>query len=140
MTREIKFRVWDKEYKNMFPVFTLSIGTQEVLGDPQYASNLYNIHFVNGGGVYRKIDDVILMQYTGLKDKNGKEIYEGDILFKFGIDDAPYVVKFGEQSISHDWQGVGFYTEYGGEIANIFGGSYVEVIGNIYENPDLLTL
>ncbi len=108
--REIKFRAWcDKEMKYDWRVID-----KDILGS------------------------IPLMQYTGLKDKNGKEIYEGDIVFKFGIDDAPYEIKYGEQKSSHDWIGIGFYTESLGEQCHIFGGEYIEIIGNIYENPELI--
>ena len=79
-----------------------------------------------------------IMQFTGLFDKNGKEIYEGDIVSNFNV---PCVVEFGTQDIGHDWQGVGFYCrERDGGQANIFGGNEIEVIGNIYENPELLAI
>ena len=129
MNREIKFRVWDKKvYKSMFIV--------EGLGKTWVS---FGVDDGEGGYLeQRKVEDVELMQYTGLLDKNGKEIYEGDVLYKFGIDDAPYEVKYGVQPISHEWLGIGFYTEHLGEMGNIFGGEEIEVIGNIYENPELL--
>jgi len=105
--REIKFRAWNKEenkikYSSEYPdlpcFFTLN---QWQLGQEMYP----------------------MMQYTGLKDKNGKEIYEGDIVRRLT---EKYQVIFGEGYIEP------FYT-YG-----ITGDTY-EIIGNIYENPDLIT-
>lgn len=67
-------------------------------------------------------------QYTGLKDKNGMEIYEGDILTGFCYDEKPYEVElFPLSGFEYAWQ------EWGNDSSN------VEVIGNIYENPELLT-
>ena len=68
-----------------------------------------------------------LMQYTGLKDKNGKEIYEGDILkHKYG----------GTQFAAVTFHDCSFYT--GGVLLQSNHSSVIEVIGNIYENPELL--
>jgi len=82
--------------------------------------------------------DCVLMQYTGLKDKNGKEIYEGDIVHVtdfFHGDAKVYkgVVKFVG----------GYYQIEGQDIRNaplgwIISSDDLEVIGNIYENPELL--
>lgn len=70
MNREIKFRMWHKKSKKMFDVESINFKDRIV--------NIWN------SGMYSLstfcLDDVILMQYTGLHDKNGKEIYEGDIL------------------------------------------------------------
>lgn len=70
--------------------------------------------------------DAVLMQYTGLEDKNGKEIYEGDIL---------YVPGFGNHELKYE---DGLYVcEVRG--VNQAMAEQCEVIGNIYENPELLT-
>jgi len=72
-------------------------------------------------------EDGILMQFTGLLDKNGKEIYEGDIVKSEGVDkvfieNVPDLLKLGHLLGEH-----------------IFVPDTVEIIGNIYENPELLT-
>jgi len=76
-----------------------------------------------------------LMQYTGLKDKNGKEIYEGDILHVFLMDSPPE-----KHQVIWDKERAGFKLQdriaerYGFYASNL----KCEVIGNIYENPELL--
>jgi formylmethanofuran dehydrogenase subunit C len=95
MNREIKFRVWDGEKMTFFPL-GISMSNLE----------------------YGKV-----MQFTGVKDKNGKEIYEGDILNFDGL------VEFKNGSfIVNGWEPLG-------EMAT----EKQEIIGNIYENPELLT-
>jgi uncharacterized phage protein (TIGR01671 family) len=126
--RDIKFRAWDKEKKMMiFPNDSKKEGL--VL---TYNGNL-KIHDIDERDIiwFHKPEDkgIILMQYTGLKDKNGKEIYEGDIL-KLKCRDP----------ISEEWREwicpiefrKGFYHPLP------FEEGIIEVIGNIYENKELL--
>jgi uncharacterized phage protein (TIGR01671 family) len=74
----------------------------------------------------------VLMQYTGLKDKNGKEIYEGDIVADRDTSDCVFGVKW-------DVAKAGYYMppEFDEEYAYSIGAVSLEVIGNIYENPEL---
>lgn len=82
-----------------------------------------------------------LMQFTGLKDKNGKEIYEGDIIKYCFWNDV-------ETNLYREWKiGKIFWDnehakfDVDGSIMGLFGwDKYYEVIGNIYETPELLTL
>ena len=72
MNREIKFRIWDIENKEMLKV-------QELDFEPTFYGRRIAIR-PDQYNDYFDTEDMILMQYTGLHDKNGKEIYEGDII------------------------------------------------------------
>lgn len=120
MNREIKFRLYSNTLKVMYSPET-EIG------------HLWSIKEAPNGKV--KVDDGdILMQYTGLKDKTGKEIYDGDILTT--ETDKPMIVKWNDKFAS--WC---LYRD-GWMFAHWFGESCQPeqciVIGNRYENPELL--
>jgi hypothetical protein len=106
--REIKFRFWKKEAEKMLPdVFAPRTPTfGDVVGLIQM--------------------DFEMMQFSGLKDKNGKEIYEGDIV-RFIVDGTIDTVEFK----------TGAFKTHGIVLSEL-GTDTHEVIGNIYENPDLL--
>lgn len=125
--RDIKFRAWDNENEYMIT------SKQGVFTALQYYMNItrQDDGYYNDGGLLSPIKGKYsLMQYTGLKDKNGKEIYEGDILKGtfYGFMAPEYDFVF---SVYWDEKEKGF-------MANYFEPSECEVIGNIYDNKDLL--
>jgi len=135
--QEIKFRAWHKG--RMF--YSDSQEDAELLG-AKLGDSCVAIFFTN---FYGKD----LMQYTGLKDKNEREIYEGDIVDDnwFNVHKEKinqyHIVKFGE----HEANGGDYYsnTAYGFFLENDKGETYtllyhepIEVIGNIYQTPDLV--
>ena len=129
---EIKFRAWDKLFKEMFDVPMLS-NKAVFHATPQLKSVMPN-------GV--PLNQVELMQYTGLKDKNGKEIYEGDIVKDKG-DGHPYQVIFCYGSFDINWPHCCNHcakgdASHGSLYEYLAFGEGAEVIGNIYENPGLL--
>ncbi len=146
--REIKFRAWD-DVLGMCEVIEIDFmsDTVEVGGKktthhyvPEEKRESYTLN----------IENAHLMQYAGLKDKNGKEIYEGDLIKYYGrhVDhynnrETVYEIQYHplrfegipiaylyDKDMYGDWCG-------GGELKDFY--SYeVEVIGNLYENPELL--
>ena len=101
--REIKFRAWHKKQKKMFRPITI-------------------LDFCRSQAISFDFTDLVIMQYTGLKDKNGKEIYEDDIVKTFDRIDI-----------------VGFEMGcfYGCSGTLITDNDITKVIGNIHENPEL---
>jgi len=127
--KEIKFRAWDKEDKKMiYPQFLLQDDDGCIFGDGEVA--------IHKDWIWEDMDYLEIMQFTGLKDKNGKEIYEGDIvqnsegligqelhyIFTVIFMHGNYIL---ESEEDHE------YNDYLGAVEPL------EIIGNIYENPDL---
>jgi uncharacterized phage protein (TIGR01671 family) len=138
--REIKFRAWHKEFKTMY-WFDVINGMKHGIGSgyipmapwgfpitiSQYKDNLVPVDPM----------ECELMQYTGLKDKNGKEIYEGDIIRSFFSDGQECIHKIGYESAE------GRFTASWKLISCGINQAWInefekEVIGNIYENPELV--
>ncbi|SDJ20328.1 YopX family protein [Natribacillus halophilus] len=116
MSREIKFRAWDRTAMQMYSWKSIQF-------------NFYE-HTVN--------DHIVVMQYTGLKDKNGTEIYEGDILFN-PVLDCSYVVErdaVSPQILFNDPNKD--YAEDYYDLDEEAEWSYIVIQGNIYENPGIL--
>lgn len=120
--REIKFRAWDS--KKMVYLAPLEVENQ-------------NMGLILSGNIDGKPEAV--MQYTGLKDKNGKEIYEGDIV-NYG-DNFSSLVIWDEFAVRET---PGFWLEERGDYGYLRFHTMtaytnpIEILGNIYENPELL--
>lgn len=124
--REIKFRAWDSIRKKMLE-WQKSDETDP--DEDEWYGATWNLLYILTER-HKKVGRV-LMQYTGLKDKNGREIYEGDIWRS--KDDETYSVEYKDSGFyPFTVPALGGY-EWDTEIA-----SEGEVIGNIYENPELL--
>ena len=135
MQDRFKFRFFTKdefnpEFNGMFKVHSLHAGTNKVIISSKY------------GNCSVKLEDGILMQCTGLKDKNGKLIYEGDIArFKDNINPDGSkthiaVIEHNEtfNAFMYRVECMGLFT-----VNKIQNENFdVEIIGNIYENPELL--
>ena len=122
--REIKFRAWLKEHKTKVNVAEIDINHQLI----------YHYGFDDFEGNFENFNSIELLQYTGLKDKNENEIYEGDILFEsFG--ERYYKVIFENGSFRAEFKGD--FDEYSFDLMDVVA-HRCEVVGNIYENSKLI--
>jgi hypothetical protein len=117
------FRAWDKLNNEMYVVEQINFDCGE------FESIGYGITNLRGA------DKIELMQSTGLCDKEGTEVFEGDILHHQIQTEYTFIVKYDKDK--GRWYGDGLSRTYRIDIAKRFL-PYYKVIGNIYENPELL--
>jgi len=132
MDREILFRAWDKNHKTIVQI-----------GDKV----LFQKRKITAGDILNHFEDIEIMQYTGLKDKNCKRIFEGDIVNHTDIEGGTSKVVYDKYSAS--FYLLSFSTRkikrkkpilinFSSCVDFMSGQLNLEVIGNIHENPELL--
>jgi uncharacterized phage protein (TIGR01671 family) len=168
--REIKFRAWLKEFNKLVQLHSITFNPSIYSRNGFIEYEVYPTTDIRKKGNLAMVsmDDVVLMQYTGLKDVNGKEIYEGDIV-KIGMhteaqwhepkglkdrdgnqfrrqiiqETTPItvVIKYNIQHSTQFGHGESFGTIWGGWNISAYGRAeniHPEIIGNIYEDQELL--
>lgn len=142
MDRKIKFRGYNYQYKKWFYG---SLFIQNYDNDFMLSSSRTMI--IDDKGYSVMVDNGTIGEYTGLKDKNGVEIYEGDVCKgnKFSDENELFVIKYGkyktknweEKYISNTYQ-YGWFAEYikTKDQVHLVTPNGIEVIGNIYENEE----
>lgn len=121
MNRPIKFRAWDERYSKILQWGEIIAGFM-TSRDPSVGTLPFVTEFFGNESPF------ILMQFTGLHDKNGQEIYEGDILSWGGPGGENKIIEFKDGAF--------------GTKDEFLAGLYLEasvIVGNIYEHPELIS-
>ena len=134
MMRDIKFRAWDKQENIMHDVECVYV-------EPSGSGKDITVKSKDEEGVleWLSLDDAELMQFTGLRDKNGMGIYEGDVVLD-KYEEVKIVQWYEGQFVvtRQVLNGSGQRFEYNNINNHINHYSKFEVIGNIYEHPEIL--
>lgn len=126
--REIRFRAWDRQHSKMHEVSSMVVGPTVTawIENPKYPATGFQYQLVNG-------ENADFIQFTGLHDKNGKEIWEGDIV---RLPDGSFDSVCWENSqASFNFPMTFNLSE---PMVSECHANGVEIIGNIYENPELI--
>ena len=128
--KNIKFRAWDKESKRMFQVQALQFYGANNTVDACWTNGVdFDGESTLGEPELNNLHNLVLMQYTGMKDVKGVEIYEGDIL------QSEHYFRYQVVFKGDCWRCEPVKNNH---LKNRFIGSDLKVIGNIYENPEPL--
>lgn len=138
--RDIKFRAWSPTAKTMYT--KVMVGNISDPNSEDYTANaiLKDGEWVNSD----EHDNIEWMQYTGPKDPNGVEVYEGDVVESFVHPDIPlhHVIEWSDKYKGWFARNVNAKSEHDGSIQLFvyLRNCEFNVIGNIYENPELLEI
>lgn len=148
MNRPLKFRAWDNHAKEWLLGYELPAlggfsltGESVLLGEWADVINRFILQQKD-----RKPEDLIITQFTGCQDQNGKDIYEGDIVkrmaevYDFDAEDGKEI-SYKEQVSVIEYRFHGFWVkdeDFGWEGEDLWEWNRMEVIGNIFENPELI--
>lgn len=127
--REIKFRAWHNVDWVMYYNHSVCLTIDGV------------VTYLDKSGIWQEDEDksiITLMQFTGLKDKNGKEIYEGDIISYDQHYTTDKLINLKVEWDNNNCFYRGYYGKDTGHSLNNFASKHYEVIGNIYETPELI--
>ncbi|MFC1622135.1 YopX family protein [Patescibacteria group bacterium] len=125
MNRRFEFRVWHKEKEYMYRNVAIGVGKSKI-GYRLSGKKRY---------VWEEEGNIVVNQYTGYNDSKGEPIFDGDIL-KFGANGGYLAtVLWDDYKFTFKIKGESTYTDKFGHWGRV---SNVKVIGNIYENPELL--
>lgn len=129
---KLKFRAWYVLAEEMInEILMISLVRKEIIGKFSDGSTSVPLKFEDK----RNGEDVVLMQSTGLKDKEGTEVFEGDILHHQIQTEYTFIVKYDKDN--GRWYGDGLSRTYRIDITKEFL-QYYKIIGNVYENKELL--
>ena len=145
--RKIKFRAWSNYSKSFIEDDEYLIGLDGKFYRMDFDAGISG--WEEGGLIWNELENITLIQFTGLHDKNGKEIYEGDLMryYKpnsYAKGEDILEVRWHEQEGAFkywclrmkDWECAFQKKLY--NVGNNKSGAWCEVIGNIYENPELI--
>lgn len=133
--RKIKFRAWDKTDSEMVSVDLIVFNDKTTTDKAHILDERNDVHYLN---------EIVLMQYTGLKDKNGVEICEGDVLKISNISVLRCEFRNGCFVLVHSKEFAGVDNLLWGNLGRLYDAGMndifelTEVIGNIYQNHELL--
>ena len=137
MSRVLKFRAWNEDHM----VYSDNITTEDVYF--QFDNGTLKAYYIGdeydleAGGMVPTSHEIEtpVMQFTGLKDKNGKEIYEGDILRLDSFDPSDYEVKFIDGAFCLCHKNIPYAHDI--HYVHHAGNNQATIVGNIYENSEL---
>ena len=131
---DIKFRAWDKQTKRLFQVQTLQFYGANNTVDACWTNGVdFDGESTLGEPELNNLHDLVLMQYTGMKDVKGAEIYEGDVLFHPLQGRRKVYYPYSERVASYGLRDID--SGFGSTLQDSH--AVWEVIGNVYENKEL---